>query len=99
MHTDGWTHARASAPLVAYSKAGRNAVLSGVVEWTEKNPNEMDVWIGLLLGNIDDECALLVLLALPTAPRDSILAVQAGAHNDELGPACRSLAARTRQAN
>ena len=41
-------------------------MLSGVVEWTENNPNEMGAWIVLLLGNIDDECALLVLLALPS---------------------------------
>ena len=42
-------------------------MLRGIVKWTEKNPNEMGAWIGLLLGNIDDECALLPLLALPTA--------------------------------
>ena len=92
------TRTRAATRL-SYLGAGRNAVLSGVVEWTEIHPNEMGARIGLLLGNIDDECALLPRFALSYRPRDSILAAQAGAEKDELGPACRSLAARTRQAN
>ena len=46
--------------------AGRDAVLSGVVEWTEIHPSEMGARIGLLLGNIDDECAWLALLAVST---------------------------------
>ena len=51
---------------LSYFGAGRDAVLSGVVEWTEIHPSEMGARIGLLLGNIDDECAWLALFALPT---------------------------------
>ena len=86
-----------TASRLSYLGAGRNAVLSGVVEWTEIHPNEMGARIGLLLGNIDDECALPPRFALSYRARDSVLAAQAGAEKDELGPACRSMAARTRQ--